>query len=268
MVENLTETMHRDWTGNQNEISDYNQRSRFSKLLSRKISDNKNDQQQHHSSNNDPSTFVGGTHSNKPHGSRASLDVSYDTDGALGIHGNRTRHHRHTTENYEHLATPRLSLRRRDEQSSKLIKTIPLQPRLSQKTRPNPNPSSNTPQNHDDREENNHYDRDLKRRSIRVNHRPQQAPPANGNHGQRPVHPTGLVQHNRTLAATPFVQPLRLIFMRHAERANQALGPEWFFRAFRTNTYRAYDQNLPFVLPKRRYDQDYEFDAPLTGKIY
>ena len=63
------------------------------------------------------------------------------------------------------------------------------------------------------------------------------------------------------------MQPLRIIFMRHGERANQALGPDWFTKAFRTNTYKAYDQNLPVnVTPKRRFDQAYEFDAPLTGK--
>jgi hypothetical protein len=67
------------------------------------------------------------------------------------------------------------------------------------------------------------------------------------------------------MATTPSPQPLRIIFMRHSERANQALGSDWFNKAFRTNTYKAYDQNLPFILPKRRFDHAYEFDVPLTG---
>jgi hypothetical protein len=74
-----------------------------------------------------------------------------------------------------------------------------------------------------------------------------------------------LAQNISPLAATPSVQPLRIIFMRHSERANQALGPDWFNKAFRKNSYRAYDPNLPYILPKRRFEQAYEFDAPLTG---
>ena len=275
MAENLTDRMHRDWTSYHNEdTTDYHQRSRFSRLLSRKISDknNQNYADQHHSSNsdfNDPSSSVV-THSNKSlHGNRGNSDASYDTDGALASHGGRSKHHRHTSENYEHLVTPRLSVRRPEEHASKLVKSVPIQSRLSQKTRSNGNASISTSQNHDDRDEDNHNERDSQRRRVRLSHRRlQQGTPTNGNHGARPVHPAGLVQHNRALAATPSAQPLRIIFMRHGERANQALGPDWFFRAFRTNTYRAYDQNLPFVLPKRRYDQAYEFDVPLTGEIH
>ena len=262
MVEDLTERMHRDWNMNNEEISDYNHRSNLSRLLSRKISD------QHYSSNNDfddpPSFIVRRTI--KPHGSRTSLDASYDTDGALGTNGRRSKQHRHTTDNYEHLVTPRLSTRRNEEQSSKLIKTVPIQGRLSLRIRTNTNTPSGFSQNQDDREDDTLYpDGDANHRPIRRSRRVRQGVPTNGNHGAHPIPPTGLVQHNRALAPTPSVPPLRIIFMRHGERANQALGPDWFFKAFRTNTYRAYDQNLPFILPKRRFDQAYEFDAPLTG---
>ncbi|CAF3476544.1 unnamed protein product [Rotaria socialis] len=71
-------------------------------------------------------------------------------------------------------------------------------------------------------------------------------------------------RHDAVLAASISGQFLRLIFMRHSERANQALGADWFSKAFRTNTYKAYDQNLPISLPRRRFDEAYEFDTPLT----
>lgn len=260
-MEDLTERMHRDWNMNNDETSDYNHRSPFSRLLSRKISDKNNNQ--HYLSNNDfdePSSSSNIRRTIKPHG---SLDASYDTDGALGSSGRRSKQHRHTTGNYEHLATPRLSTRRNEEQSSKLVKNVPVQERLSLRIRTNTNTPSGFSQNPDDRDEDGFYpDGDGNHRPNRRSHRVRQGVSTNGNHG---VPPTGLAQHNRALPSTPSVQPLRIIFMRHGERANQALGPDWFFKAFRTNTYRAYDQNLPFILPKRRFDDDYQFDAPLTG---
>ncbi|CAF1562262.1 unnamed protein product [Didymodactylos carnosus] len=59
---------------------------------------------------------------------------------------------------------------------------------------------------------------------------------------------------------------MRIIFVRHSERANQALGPDWFLRAFdqRTGVYHPYDMNLPKFLPKRQRFQAFRFDPPLT----
>jgi hypothetical protein len=72
-------------------------------------------------------------------------------------------------------------------------------------------------------------------------------------------------RHEKIPFNTTSGRPFRLIFMRHSERANQALGPDWFVKAFRTGAYQAYDQNLPMSIPKRHSDQAYQFDAPLTG---
>jgi hypothetical protein len=53
--------------------------------------------------------------------------------------------------------------------------------------------------------------------------------------------------------------------MRHSERVNQVLGSDWFSKAFRTNAYQSYGQNLAMVLPKKHSDQAYELDTPITG---
>ena len=157
-----------------------------------------------------------------------NFDVSYDTDG--GVVNRIKRHHRNGNDNYDYLPSPRISSRRH-----------PFRERLSQK--------AHSRNDIDKYEEPNRH-----RLSIRT----RQSSSPTGNHGVKAVRPFPSILSS---------QPLRIIFMRHSERANQALGPDWFIKAFRTNTYRAYDQNLPFVLPKRRNDQAYEFDPPLTGSF-
>lgn len=277
MVENLTEMMHREWTLVNSDNNDYNNgfsTSHQPRVLSRKISDNNNNNNsnnQHHQSTsnyNDPSTLVS-IRTPKPLTNQKSLDISYDTDGGLGASKNNARHHHHHSDNnYDYLISPRLSVRRNGTQSSKLIASVPLQQRVSQKMHFAANASSSTTQNHDDKNEESNYNNDAHRQRLRLSRRSHQTPtPPTGNHvATRVGRSTPVTQRHSPLAATPSVQPLRIIFMRHSERANQALGPDWFNKAFRTNTYKAYDQNLPFILPKRRFDQAYEFDAPLTGE--
>lgn len=76
-------------------------------------------------------------------------------------------------------------------------------------------------------------------------------------------------QSLRTETIPPSVsrKPLRFIFIRHGERINQALGPDWFSKAFHTRKYHAYDKNLPLVLPKRNSHLCFQFDTPLTGRF-
>jgi hypothetical protein len=269
MVDNLTEMMHREWNSGIGDANDYNGNSNsnhlgHSRLLARKISDNNgtNNQQSTNDHNDLPSTaFV---RTPKPLSNRTSLDAAYDTDGAVGRSGHSAKHHHHSN-NYEHLVSPRLPVRRAITQSSKQAATIPLQHRLSHKASLSANSSLAPIYNYDDRDEDSNYENDIRRRPIRLSRRVHQLPTLAGNHGTRMTRPPVVLQHGGPLVGTPSVQSLRIIFMRHGERANQALGPDWFNKAFRTNSYRAYDPNLPYILPKRRFEQAYEFDAPLTG---
>jgi hypothetical protein len=264
MVENLTEMMNREWNLVNSDTNDYiggsnNGHSHHSRLLSRKVSDNSNNQQHQSTNNSNDVSSLAAIRTPKPLSNRMSLDMAYDTDSALGTSGNRSKHHHHSTNNYEYLISPRLPIRRQGVQPSKQVPAIPLQQRLSHKIH------INASQNYEDKDVDTNYEDDIRRRH-RLSRRSHQTSTPTGNHGARGVRSTALVQHGSPLAATPSVQPLRIIFMRHGERANQALGPDWFNKAFRTNTYKAYDQNLPIILPKRRFDQAYEFDAPLTGQ--
>ena len=119
-------------------------------------------------------------------------------------------------------------------ETSSTFPPVPLQQRPAHKMHPTTNTSFGAPQNHENRDEDTNYDSDIRRR-----------------------HP---------FAIAPFIKPVRIIFIRHGERVDQVFKPDWFTKAFRTNTYKAYDQNLPLNLPKRHFDRAYEFDTPLTGK--
>ena len=146
------------------------------------------------------------------------------------------RHHHQTNTNHEHLLLPHAS-------SARHLSVIPVQQRLAHRS---VNSSADNVRNHNEID-GEPLDEDDTHRRHTVHREHQPAVPAR-NHR---LHHDG--------------QPLRLIFMRHSERVNQVLGPDWFIKAFHTHTYQAYDANLPMVLPKRRFDRAYEFDAPLTG---
>jgi hypothetical protein len=278
MVDDLTNMMHREWHLVNSDVNNVNN-SGHSHSLSRKISDNNNNhhhhhhQHQHHQSLQAPPVITTTDYSNpssstfmsvpKALFNRKSLDTSYDTDGAIGT--SMSRHHRRSSKDYEFSASPRSSLRRSSAQSPNQLSLIPLQQRQSHGTHLTVNPSSAITQHHSDRDEEPNYGGDTRRRHIRLSRRIHQ-PSSSKDHGAHNNRSPVLSRHEGMFAAAASsVPPLRLIFMRHSERANQALGPDWFVKAFRTNTYKAYDQNLPMVLPKRRVEQAYEFDTPLTG---
>ena len=126
------------------------------------------------------------------------------------------------------------------------------------------NELSSIAQSHDDRDEESSHDDNAHRRHVHLSQRIQEAS-STKSHGTHNIHSPTISHHNRLPVTVPSKRILRLIFMRHSERADQALGYDWFSKAFRTNTYRLYDQNLPIVLPKRDFNQAYEYDVPLTG---
>jgi hypothetical protein len=265
MVDNLANMMNREWNLTNNDADDNpsNRHSWRSRLLTRKISDNNN----HRPSTNDYSerSTIAVTRAPKPLSDRRSLDTTYDTDGGMGTAGNTLKHHHiSSNNNYEHLVSPRLPKRRTTTQPSKQLAAVPLQHRLSQKLHLTATPSLSTAQSLDDRDEEELFENVARR--PRLSRRGQQPPLSNGTHAARVLRSPALPRHGGPLPATPSVQPLRIIFMRHSERVNQALGPDWFIKAFSSRTYKSYDPNLPVILPKRRFDQAYEFDVPLTGE--
>lgn len=95
-------------------------------------------------------------------------------------------------------------------------------------------------------------------------------------HDRRRFMPTGL----------PSVKPLRIIIIRHAERADAVLGSDWSKKSFdRTGRYIRFSEHLPeayvrsfffcqfgvFVfsssrLPTRSYLHHYVIDVPLTNR--
>jgi hypothetical protein len=156
--------------------------------------------------------------------------------------------------NYEHFVSPRLPPRRSLKQPSIQSPAAPLQQHSSPYTHLAANSSANAGQHHEDRVEEPVHEDNTHRRHIRLSR-----------HIHPRFHSSTIPRHDGALATTISGRPFRLIFMRHSERVNQVLGSGWFSRAFRTNTYQAYDPNLPMVLPKRNFDQAYEFDAPITG---
>ncbi|CAF0788201.1 unnamed protein product [Adineta steineri] len=272
MVDNLSEMMQREWNLVNSDANDHNGNSNInhtwhSRPLSRKISDhNGNNTMQHPQTRNDFNDIPprSSLRTPKPLSNRWSLETAYDTDGAIGLSRQSSKHHHNSSNNYEYLVSPRLPVRRHMTQTPKPTSTIPGQHRVLQKVQLT-NTSSPLPiYNEDDRDEDSNYDNDARRRHIRLSRRAHQSATGTSNHATRVNHSAALVQRNGPLAASPTLKSLRIIFMRHSERANQALGPDWFNKAFRTNTYKPYDINLPDYLPKRRSDQAYEYDAPLT----
>ena len=252
MVEHLTEQMRRQWSAHAQEMSAENSLS--PRPLSRKPSD----QTPQSPAAKDPAdrTFLTPSRATNALAQRASLENSYDTDGALGSRGHTTRR-LHTSSNYEHLVSPRLPARRTLRQESNPFAMTSLPQRVSHRTHLHPN------DNYEERDEEPLNNEDLHRRHIRLSRRVQPQTPAGGNPAIRITRASTTAIPNGPLPPSP---PFRLIFMRHGERVNQAFGPEWFHKAFFTSTYKPFDRNLPTVLPRRRFDQHYEFDVPLTGE--
>ncbi|CAF1202519.1 unnamed protein product [Adineta steineri] len=65
----------------------------------------------------------------------------------------------------------------------------------------------------------------------------------------------------------PVVKPLRIIIIRHAERADAVLGSDWSKKSFdRSGRYIRFSEHLPDALPTRSYLHHYVIDVPLTNR--
>ncbi|CAF2647956.1 unnamed protein product [Rotaria sp. Silwood2] len=65
----------------------------------------------------------------------------------------------------------------------------------------------------------------------------------------------------------PVMKPLRIIIIRHAERADAALGSDWSKKSFdRSGRYIRFSEHLPDALPTRSYLHHYVIDVPLTNR--
>jgi hypothetical protein len=283
MVDSLTDMMHRELNLTNTHANNVNNNNLLHPhSLSRKISDHNNSnnsinsqhQHAHHhqlrqsppmittTDYSDPSSLSSMRVSKSLFNHKIS-DAGYDTDGGIGTSKSTSKTHHTNFHSYEHLNSPKLFSKGTVTQ---LPKQLPLlQQRSSQQIHLTVNPSSGMGYIHDDNGEETNDEGDARRRHIRLSRRIRQRSPTTRNHGAHMTHPSTIPRHGGVLATTASGRPLRLVFMRHSERVNQALGSDWFSKAFRTNSYQAYDQNLPMALPKRRFDQAYEFDAPLTG---
>ncbi len=289
MVDNLTDMMYREWNlTNSDNNSAHTNRSSHSHPISRKLSDHNNNNNnnnshngQHHHSHqhqqlaqsppmitttdySDP-TNLPVMHVSQALFNRKSANTGYDTDGGIGTTGITIRRHHSSSNGYEHLVSPRLPSKRSRTKPSQQLPVMPSQRRPSQEIHLTVNPSSGIVQNYEDKDEESIYGNDTHRRHILHSRRIPHSSSATQIHGAHTTHSATIPRHNGALAAIASARPLRLLFMRHSERANQALGSNWFIKAFRTGSYQFYDPNLPKALPKRRFDQAYEFDVPLTG---
>jgi hypothetical protein len=283
MVDNLTDKMHREWNLTNTDANYVDNSASTRHLLqpqplSRKSSDHNNSQQHHHThhqSIQSPPIITTTDYSDASPLSamgvkqflfdRRSPDAGYDTDGGIGTTASKSKLPNQRTHGYEHFVSPRLPPRRSVRQPSKQSPTIPSQQHSSPYTHLTVNSTSGAEQHHDDKVEEPVRDGNSHRRHIRLSRKIQPRSRSKKNHGTSPTHSSTVPRHDGALATTSSGRPFRLIFMRHSERVNQALGSDWFSKAFRTNTYKSYDQNLPIALPKRYSDQAYEFDAPITG---
>ncbi|CAF3395356.1 unnamed protein product [Rotaria socialis] len=75
----------------------------------------------------------------------------------------------------------------------------------------------------------------------------------------------------QTSAAVPSqsspVKPLRIVIIRHAERADAVLGSDWSKKSFdRNGRYVRFSEHLPDALPTRSYLHHYVIDVPLTNR--
>jgi hypothetical protein len=278
MVENLTDMMHREWNLTDSDANNvHTNHLLHPHSLSRKSSDHSsnNNSQQHQQSIQSPPLITTTDYSGPSSSAvmrvpqtlfkRRNVDSGYDTDGGIGTAASVSKSHHKNRHGYEYLVSPRLSLKRSLQQSSKQLPVVPLRQNSPYQTHLAVHPSRDGKQHYDDKDEESTSEGDDRRRHILHSRRVRHQSPSTKNHGTHVTHPSTIPRHDAVLATTITGKPFRLIFMRHSERANQALGSDWFSKAFRTNGYKSYDQNLPMVLPKRDFDQAYEFDTPLTG---
>ncbi|UJR23824.1 hypothetical protein I4U23_026800 [Adineta vaga] len=257
MAENLTEMMQREWSLANNEKNNYhgklnNNHSWHSRRFTRKISDQSSGNNHHHHQHpltndyNDisSSSSIPPARLSKFFSNRTNSDGAYDTDGAFESSRNSLRHHHHhhhhsSSNNYDYLVSPRLPVRHQMTQPPKSMINGLSHHRSINKAQFNSNSPLPSIPDHDDRDDDSNDDSDARRRHIRLSRRTHRPSTIGGIHDVRPNRTITPSQH-----AAPVLKPLRIIFMRHSERANQALGPDWFNKAFRTNSYVAYDDKF------------------------
>ena len=281
MAEISTDKVHREWnlTNSDSNYSNGNTRSRHlsqTQSLQRKISDlnpqHHHAHNQHQSSVQSPPAITTTDYSDptslsvmrvsQSFPTRRNSDTGYDTDGGIGTTNSTTRSRRQDNHGYDHLVSPRLPTKRSTLHTSKAAAATSMSHHSPHYAHLSVNPTASVGHHHSEKADESSEGEHSHRHHIRASRRIQHRSPANRNHGASTV-----PRHNTALANTTSGRPFRLVFIRHSERANQALGSDWFSKAFRTNTYKSYDPNLPMVLPKRHSDHAYEFDAPITGFV-
>lgn len=295
MVDNLADKMHHEWSLTNSDVNHIDNNGNSNHLLkthslTRKLSDQSGHHsslhnQQHHTHHHhhdqqathsppmitttdySDRSSISAMHVSNALFSRRSSDAGYDTDGGIETNASISKsHHHHTSNGYEHFVSPRLPKKRTVLQSSKPLPAISLRQHASPHAHLTVGPpAGGVRHNHEDNDDDSMYEGDARRRHIRLSRRIPQQPNSVKNHGAHATHSSTISRHEGSLASTTSGRPFKLIFMRHSERVNQALGADWYSKAFRTNTYQSYDPNLPAILPKRNSNEAYEFDAPLTG---
>ncbi|UJR25015.1 hypothetical protein I4U23_006376 [Adineta vaga] len=276
MTEKLIDTMHREWhlTNSDANNNDHNSHLSHPHSLSHKLADHNN---QKHSlplitttDYSDPTELAVLHVAQALFRPRKSSDTGYDTEGGIPTSDFSPKHHRqhhhHSTNNvYESLVSPKLPTRRSVLQHpAEELPSFLSQRRASHEHHLTVQQSASFVQNHSDKDL-SHRDNN-RRRHIRHSRRIPQSPSSSSaeNHEVYGTHASTIPRHHGALANVSTRRPLRLVFMRHSERVNQALGAHWFMKAFESGSYKVYDPLLPEALPKRGSHHAYEYDVPLT----
>lgn len=266
--------MHRGLKLNNNSVKDSNDHTNGShslrlRSLSRKISDKNSRNKQYHNQQsvspyNKGLPSFGNTLNSKAVSTATNLNTANDTNRTVKTPANLVRKHPSNGNYYGFLSSPKLSIR----QPSKSVTMVPVQGRFSLKVQPSKNTSFGKSQDDSNGDEYLKFGMDRYSRHTGFSRRIHQSSLSNDNHGAHATSSLPLLISGVSPTTSVTTQPLRIIFIRHSERANQALGSDWFSKAFASDRYAAYDPNLPIILPKRNFDQAYEFDVPLTGLIH
>ena len=262
MVDQLRAILQREWHSNKSELAqiktdDTAHHFQQPRVLSRKVSDVNN------RANGDPThptaahqhQLARRQHSIQPGPFNERSDSEDLPPSAIGRN--------HPRENgYDRLLSPRLTQHRSITNASNKLSPAKLQQLHSIKPHLSARPHADPVSQYSDVEEESYHPADTSRQLHR---RAAQRSMSHRNHETDDLRPLASLRVDRVLTGASSRVPFRLVFIRHSERINQALGPDWFARAFRTNEYVSYDPNLPKCLPQRRVKQSFQLDSPLTG---
>ena len=267
MVEHLKEFLHREWHSNKGELSqlesdDTAHHFQQPRVLSRKVSDGNNRANGEH-------IHPTAAHQHQHRQQQARRQHSMQTgpfnersdfddlpSPAIG------RSHPRENE-YDRLLSPRLMPHKSIPNTSNRLSPTKLQQLHSVKPHLSARTHADHVSHHSDVEEESHHPVDTPRQLHR---KVAQRSMSHRNHDIDEPRPPVSWRVDRVLTGASSRTPFRLVFIRHSERINQALGPDWFNKAFRTNEYVPYDPNLPKYLPQRNTKQSFQLDSPLTGK--